>query len=102
MQGFLCFNGFAEALLTALITADRLSSAQVCESNLILVCEFPRFVIEGPLVQGDDIASEKYNLTTPVITKGYENNPDIFTQRRNSYSERRIMVFCRQIVDKEK
>jgi hypothetical protein len=59
-------------------------------------------VIEGPLVQGDDIASKKYNLTTPVITRGYENNPDIFVKRQNSYAERRIMVFCRQIVDKEK
>jgi hypothetical protein len=59
-------------------------------------------VIEDPLVQGDDIASKKYNLTTPVITRGYENNPDIFAKRQNSYAERRIMVFCRQIVDKEK
>jgi hypothetical protein len=41
-------------------------------------------VIEGPLVQGGDIASKKYNLATPVITRGYENNPDIFAKRRNS------------------
>ena len=68
----------------------------------ILICEIQFFVIEGPLVQGDDIAIKKYNLTTPVITRGYENNPDIFAKRQNSYAERRIMVFCRQIVGKEK
>ena len=38
----------------------------------------------------------------PIMTRLYVNNIHLFTQRRNSYAERRIMVFCRQIVDKEK
>ena len=37
---------------------------------------------------------------TSVTPRLHRNNTDVFAQRRNSYTERRIMVLCRQFVDK--
>ena len=37
---------------------------------------------------------------TSVTPKLHGNNTDVFAQRRNSYTKRRIMVLCRQFVDK--
>ena len=37
---------------------------------------------------------------TSVTSRLHGNNTDVFAQRRNSYAERRIMVLCRQFVDK--